>query len=232
MGRKVLMKTSAIIAAAGASSRMGGGSKLLLPLGGRPVIFYSLALFDRCDAITEIILVARQEDFAALSAIAGEAVQHKTVKLVEGGASREISVKNGVEACADDCELLCIQDGARPLLSAALLADVLAAAREHGAAALAVPVKDTIKLCGEDGLVQSTPDRNMLFAVQTPQVFWRANYQKALAAYLCDPVPITDDCQLLERAGFPVKLVPGSYENLKITTPEDIAIAESLLQRA
>ena len=207
MGKRV----SAVLVAAGSSRRMGF-DKLAAPLGGGTVLSASVRAFDRHPGIAELVIVTGENEAPARAAAAGCA---KPVKLVKGGATRAASALAGVRAAAG--ELVAIHDAARPFVSAAVIDRVLAAAGETGAAAPAVPVKDTVKLAGPDALVQATPPREKLFAVQTPQCFDRAAYLR-----LAGDEAVTDDCQLFEQAGLPVKLVAGEYENYKITTPDDL----------
>ncbi len=223
---------TAVIAAAGSSQRMGF-DKLAFDLGGHTVLAQSVLAFDACAAVSEIVLVAGQGTEAGAKAAA--ALCRKPVRLIAGGATRAESVKAGVLAASG--ELVAIHDAARPFASQALICRVIAAAQNCGAAAPAVPVKDTIKIaqagCRGDGKtvpegcrVASTPDRSTLYAVQTPQCFDRRQYLAALQK-LDDAAAaqLTDDCGLFERAGFPVALVQGDYANLKITTWEDLPAA-------
>lgn len=218
---------AAVIVAAGNSTRMGT-PKQLLPLGDRPVIAHTLSVFERTACIDEIVLVAREDDIPALRVIADTYGIHKLTSIVVGGADRQQSVSNGVHACSN-AAVFAIHDGARPLVRPEDIEAVVDAALHDGAAALAVRVKDTIKIADADGFICDTPDRATLWSVQTPQVFERTAYLEALAAAEQRGVTYTDDCQLLEAAGKAVRLVEGSYTNLKITTPEDITVAEGLL---
>lgn len=202
---------TAVLVAAGSSRRMGF-DKLAAPLGGTTVLGASVAAFDRHPAVDELVLVTGENDAAARAAAAG---CKKPVKLVRGGATRALSALAGVQAASG--QLVAIHDAARPFVSAAVIDRVLAAAADTGAAAPAVPVKDTVKLAGDSGLVESTPPREKLFAMQTPQCFDRAAYLR-----LAGDETVTDDCQLFEQAGLPVQLVEGAYENYKITTPDDL----------
>lgn len=220
------MSVTAILAAGGSSTRMGF-DKLSYDLGGRTVLEQSLLAFDRCPQVTGIVLVAGQTAWDAARKAAARCT--KPVQLVPGGATRAESVRAGVLAAADG--LVAIHDAARPFVSQDVIQRTLAAAERCGAAAPAVPVKDTIKqaTCGDgktvpaNCMVADTPDRNTLYAVQTPQCFDRAQYLRAL-----DLLPpekarlVTDDCSLFELVGEPVQLVPGDYANLKITTREDL----------
>ncbi len=216
---------SAVIVAAGTSTRMGQ-PKLLMTLGDRPVIAHTLAAFQACPLVDEIVLVSRAGDQAVLRDIAAQYRITKVSAVVPGGAERQESVANGVAACCDTAAYVAIHDGARPLITPSLIASVIQAAWRDGAAAAAVPVKDTVKVVDSEGFVQSTPDRSCLWNVQTPQIFRREWYEQALQAAQQSGLHATDDCALLEAAGYPVRLVAGSYANLKITTPEDIRIAE------
>lgn len=204
---------TAVVVAAGASSRMGF-DKLAWPLAGGTVLGASLSAFDRHPLVTDLVLVYGKNEALARA----EAARcKKPVALVPGGATRAASVASGVRAAAG--ELVAIHDAARPFVSEAVITAALQAAAEMGAAAPAVPVTDTVKRAGE-GLVRGTPPRQELFAVQTPQCFDRAVYVRLLEAGGCDAA--TDDCQLFERAGLPVRLTPGDYANRKLTTPHDL----------
>ncbi len=216
---------TAIIVAAGEGRRMGGVSKPLLPLHGRKVIEWVLDAFEQCVLITQIVVVTRSKDLDDICALKKKYPKFSTAVL--GGKTRQLSVTAGVQAAQGQC--LAIHDGARPLITPDTIERVLKAAFSVGAAAAAVPVKDTIKIVDESGLVKQTPLRQTLWAVQTPQVFQKALFLKAMQAAVQDHRDYTDDCQLIEAIGEPVQLVEGAYANLKITTPEDLAQAESLL---
>jgi len=209
-------KTAAIIVAAGSSIRMGGKNKLLLPLGGEPVITRTLRAFGQA-GVDEIILVGPSalEDHIPPLAV--------PLRRVEGGADRSASVRAGL-ACVHDAEIVLVHDGARPLISQKVIADCIKSARELGSGVAAVKVKDTIKKA-EGMLVSVTPPRDKLFAAQTPQAFrmdiLKAAYASGLSA--------TDDAALVEAAGFPVHLVLAEEKNMKITTPSDIPLAEAFL---
>ena len=220
------MRISAVIVAAGNSTRMqaGGVSKLMMTVGGEPVLRRTLRAFDAAACISEIVVVARESDFADVrQAAAGIG---KPLRITTGGRDRQASVANGVSLCIE-ADFVAIHDGARPFVTPALIERVCADAVRFGAASLAVPVKDTIKAVDDAGFVQSTPDRTALRAVQTPQVFERALYARALARAAQMGKSYTDDCQLVEAAGGTVFLTPGDYSNIKITTPEDLLVAEA-----
>lgn len=217
--------TVAILLAAGNSVRMGQ-DKLSAVLGDRPVLAHTLGVFEACDAIDAIVLVARPQDKERYEALCGQYGIGKLIAVCSGGATRQQSAQNGLAAVPQDCTLLAIHDGARPLLREDVLLRVLRDAEKYGAATAAVPVKDTVKTATADGFVDNTPPRSILQLVQTPQAFRTDLYRKALAAAKEE---YTDDCQLLEACGMPVRLTEGSYSNIKITTPEDLRIAGALL---
>ena len=221
-----LQKTiSAVLVAAGSSTRMGF-DKLSFDLGGETVLHRSIRAFDQCPQIGEIVLVAgKNRAFVEQQAVGCT----KPVQIVAGGATRAESAKNGVLAAHG--ELVAVHDAARPFVSPAVIAAVLEAAARCGAAAPAVPVKDTIKQAvpgdgktvPEACLVHSTPDRSTLYAVQTPQCFDRTQYLAALQELDAEKARlVTDDCSLFELTGRPVQLTQGDYTNLKITTREDL----------
>ena len=216
---------SAVLVAAGSSTRMGF-DKLSFDLGRETVLHRSIRAFEQCPDVTEIVLVAGKNR-AFVEQQAADCA--KPVRIVPGGATRAESAKNGVLAAAG--EIVAVHDAARPFVSQAVIAAALAAAARCGAAAPAVPVKDTIKQAARgDGktvpdncLVKNTPDRSTLYAVQTPQCFDRAAYLAALEELDEEKARlVTDDCSLFELTGRPVQLTQGDYANLKITTREDL----------
>ena len=216
---------SAVLVAAGSSTRMGF-DKLSFDLGGETVLHRSIRAFEQCPDVTEIVLVAgKNRAFVEQQAVDCA----KPVRIVPGGATRAESAKNGVLAAAG--EIVAVHDAARPFVSQAVIAAALAAAARCGAAAPAVPVKDTIKAAvrgsgktmPESCFVHATPDRSTLYAVQTPQCFDRAAYLAALEELDAEKARlVTDDCSLFELTGRPVQLTQGDYANLKITTREDL----------
>lgn len=221
-------KFGAVLLAAGNSTRMGGSrSKVLEELGGRPALCRSLEVLDCCPLIGEICLVCREQDRAdMLPLTSGLATP---VQVVPGGAQRQDSVEQGVEALTGPWEYVAIHDGARPLVTDEVLAAVCRDAMAHGAATAAVPSKDTCKLADEVGFVAATPARDRLWAVQTPQAFSLALYREALGKARAAGQSYTDDCQLIEAAGGSVKLTMGDYRNIKLTTPEDLLAARAYL---
>lgn len=220
------MRTCAVIVAAGNSTRMqsGGASKLLMEIAGEPVLRHTLRAFDAAECIDAIVVVTRACDFDAVRAAMNG--MQKPVLLAEGGAARQDSVANGVALC-EDADYIAVHDGARPMITPELIETVCRDAEKYGAATLAVPVKDTIKIASSDEFAESTPDRTWLRAIQTPQVFSLPLYKKALEKAAAEGKQYTDDCQLIENAGGRVYLTMGDYRNIKITTPEDIAVAEA-----
>lgn len=212
------MNCSAIVLAAGESRRMNGENKQLLLLDGIPVLIRALLAFEECAEITEIVVAARAADHEAIRALCGVYRVTKLKAIVSGGATRAESASRAFGEISESAELVAVHDGARPFVTPALIAAVLEAARETGAAIPAVPVKDTIKRTANGEIVE-TPDRSALFAAQTPQVFSVGLYRRMLA--LGDE-GVTDDSMLAERLGVRVRLVEGDPTNRKITTPEDM----------
>ena len=221
---------TALIAAAGSSTRYGGENKLLQPLDGIPVLARTLLAIDSAQSIDEIIIAAREDELLAYAELCRTFGIRKRVKVVPGGKTRTESVLRAALEAPPETELLAVQDGARPLVTPELIDKVVSAAQLCHAAAPAVPVTDTIKIA-RDGVVESTPDRSTLFAVQTPQVFDCELLKAALQDALRADAALTDDCSAVERFGKEVHLTAGDRENIKITTPIDLSIAESILQR-
>ena len=229
LGRKVLplKRCGAVIVAAGSASRMGGIDKVMAPLGGKPMVARTAAAFQNCDAIAEIVIVTRPDLIRPISALC--AGMDKVQAVVAGGSSRQESVWLGLNALSEDIQLAAIHDGARPLVSNLVIDRTVRAANSYGAAAPAVPVKDTIKVV-KGGLVEKTPERATLQAVQTPQVFDFDLLRGALKQAEEEKAAVTDDCSAVERLGMKVKIVEGDERNLKVTTPVDLKIAEMLLE--
>jgi len=232
LGRKESSRPicSAVVAAAGSSSRMGGENKLLLPLDGIPVLARTLLALDSATLVDEIVVAARESDFLTIAELCKTYGVRKNVKIVRGGDSRLESVLAASLECREDTAFIAVHDGARPLADGAFIDHVVSAAHRTNAAAPAVPVKDTIKVA-RDGIVESTPDRAVLFAVQTPQVFDAQLLRAALQAAKENGAAVTDDCSAVEMLGKNVYLTDGSYENIKITTPEDIILATAILRK-
>ena len=227
--RKVLplKRCGAVIVAAGSASRMGGIDKVMAHLRGEPVILRTVRAFQETDAIREIVIVTREDLIMPVSDLCAGLDKVKAV--VVGGGSRQESVWLGLNALSKGMELAAIQDGARPLVTPELIDRTVRAAHSYGAAAPAIPVKDTIKV-EKSGLIESTPDRSHLRAVQTPQVFDFDLLRGALQKARDDGAEVTDDCSAVERLGMKIRLVEGEERNLKVTTPLDLKIAELLLE--
>lgn len=220
------MKTAAILVAAGSSARMksGGASKTMMEIGGEPVLSRTLRAFENAACISKIVIVARACAFDAIQK--ASAFVTKPLTITEGGKERQDSVSNGAALCGD-AEYIAVHDAARPFITPEEIETVCADAEKYGAATLAVPVKDTIKVAAADGTVCATPERSTLRAIQTPQVFRLSLYKEALCLAKNAGKQYTDDCQLIEAAGGKVYLTPGDYKNIKITTPEDLLVAEA-----
>jgi 2-C-methyl-D-erythritol 4-phosphate cytidylyltransferase len=225
---------SAIIVAAGKGTRMkSDNGKMFLEICEMPVIFYTIREFDECKDINEIIIVTREEDIVPCMDLVNEFEFNKVKKIISGGKERSDSVLKGLKEAANKANIIAIHDGARPLINKQDISKVISEAKEDKAAALGVRVKDTIKVLDENQYIVDTPERKNLWSVQTPQVFSREIIQEAYQIYRKEKElggTITDDCMLVERMGHRVKMVEGSYENIKITTSEDIVIAEAILR--
>ncbi|HEX5368471.1 MAG TPA: 2-C-methyl-D-erythritol 4-phosphate cytidylyltransferase [Dehalococcoidia bacterium] len=217
------MRTGAIVVAAGSSQRMGGADKLLLALGGRPVLAHSLATFAAHPRIDALAVVVSEANEAPIRALATQYAP--TAQVVLGGPRRRDSVLNGLEALPD-CDYVLVHDGARPLVKPELVDAALDGAIESGASLCAVPVSDTVKRADDAGFVRGTISRQGLWLAQTPQAFRRDTLRRAHAS---SDIDVTDDCALVELLGEPVRVVMGSQRNLKITTAADLALAEALL---
>ncbi len=220
------MNNVAIILGAGNSTRMKSQkSKLLLEISGKTVIERSVEAFKNIADISAITVVCRECDLPEYRRIFGD-----SVSFVIGGNTRQQSVKNAVKSI-DNADLVIIHDGARPLVKQSDIEAAIEAAKNCGAAAVGVPVKDTIKVINKENVIIDTPERSTLYAVQTPQIFDYQTFKKALEKAEADGMDFTDDCRLIEYSGGCVKMVTGSYSNIKITTPEDIAVAESIINK-
>ena len=222
-----LKQCGAVIVAAGSATRMGGIDKVMADLGGEPMIVRTVRAFQNCDAIASIVIVTREDLIRPISDLCQD--MKKVAAVVAGGKSRQESVHLGLNALPKGTKLAAVHDGARPLVSWQVIDRVVRAANTYGAAAPAIPVKDTIKVV-EGRLVKETPDRSSLMAVQTPQVFDFDLLRGALRKAEEDGAQVTDDCSAVERTGMRIKIVEGDERNLKVTTPMDLKIAELLLE--
>lgn len=223
-------RCAALVAAAGSSTRMGGINKLLQPLDGIPVLIRTLQALQAAQRVDEIIVATRECDLVEIADLCRTYGISKCKKVIRGGESRAHSVMLAALEASEGTELLAVQDGARPLVTPALIDTVIHAAERCGAAAPAVAVKDTIKEADSSGIVVRTLERSALRAVQTPQVFSADLLKGALQSALEQQIPITDDCSAVERLGKEVLLIEGEESNLKITTPGDLILAEAILQ--
>jgi 2-C-methyl-D-erythritol 4-phosphate cytidylyltransferase len=203
---------------------MNGIDKVLAPLAGRTVLSYVLSAFDSCKSVDNIVLVVNEKSLAACRKLIAKL--SKPIDVCLGGKRRQDSVAAGLKRLKA-CDWVVIHDGARPLVTKELIEEGLKAAKETGAAVAAVPVTDTIKVAGDDRIVLETPVRQNLWAVQTPQLF---RFDIISKAYQQAKGEVTDDAALVEQAGYKVKLYMGSYDNIKITTPQDLLIAEAILK--
>lgn len=215
--------SSVVIVAGGSGSRMGR-PKQMLPLGGKPVLVRTVEAFLQTPEIKEIVVVTPPENRSELQK------RFPGIVFADPGKTRLLSVKNGFLKTSAASQLVAVHDGARPLVEPAHISACLQAARQYGAAVLAVPVKDTVKVC-EGGFVQNTLDRAVLWAAQTPQCYRRPVLAEALEKFGQEE-GATDESQLVEKLGIKVRVVPSSYKNNKITTPEDLIFAEALLENS
>ena len=232
-------RTAAVVLAAGSGKRMNAGvKKQYMEIAGRPVLYYSLKAFEE-SFIDEIVLVVSQDEIEQVQeSYVNQYGFQKISRIVVGGKERYHSVACGLQAVRQDCDFVFIHDSARPMLTQEILQRAYRAVQEEEACVVGVPSKDTVKIADEQGYVSVTPNRSLVWNVQTPQVF---SYPLVYSAYeellqkeqelLASGVQITDDAMVVEHlAHHKVKLVEGSYENIKITTPEDVQIAERYLQ--
>ena len=221
---------SAVIVSAGNSTRMGGINKQFLELDGAPVIANTITMFQRCRMIDEIIIVTRESDIDEIAKLVKEYDFTKVSDIVPGGETRQLSVYEGVTATSNIADLVVIHDGARPLVTLNVIEETIKTAAEYGAAATGVKVKDTVKVVDDNDNIIDTPDRAYMRFIQTPQVFDKKLYLDAVNI-VENSKDFTDDCMLVEAFGKTVKYVDGDYENIKITTPEDIELAKNYLNR-
>lgn len=222
----------ALIPAAGQGLRMGLEiGKPYALLAGRPVLAHTLDAFDRCPLIDGYVLVVEPDRQEYCRTQVVEAFgYHRVRAIVPGGATRQESVYAGLQAVPGDTDIVVVHDGVRPLIDPAVIGESITLCRTRAAVLVAVPVKDTVKVV-QDGLVVATPERSTLWLAQTPQTFWHRILREAHDRARVDGVHGTDDAALVERLGQPVTILRGSYENMKLTTPEDLTVAEQILRR-
>ena len=223
---------TAIFPAAGASRRMGGDTnKIFLELGGEPILLRTLKTFSQSPRINFLIVVVSENDFDAVEKLLETAEDLKPYTVTIGGSERQYSIANGLKLLPEDAEIVLVHDAARPLVSAKVIEEVINAAEKFGGAIAAVPEKNTIKFIDAENFVTYTPPRSKLVEVQTPQGFRRELLIKAYEQAAEDKFLGTDDSSLVERVGDRIKIVVSDYRNIKITTPEDLKIAESLISK-
>lgn len=221
---------TAVIVAAGTASRMHGTDKILTPLAGEPVLTRTIRVFENHPLIDEIILVVRADQKETVGAMVEAQGFSKIRGITVGGDTRAASVMAGLDLAAPETTHAAIHDGARPLVTEAVVTQAVETALRTGAAAPAIPVKDTIKVA-DRGVVTATPNRSALYAVQTPQVFDFDLLRGALHQAQSEGAAVTDDCSAVEGLGMKVHLTEGDEENIKVTTPLDLVVAEAILQR-
>lgn len=225
-----LGKVGVVIPAAGQGKRMGADrNKQFLELCGIPVLAHTLRIFQQSDRVAEIVVVGIAEEQPALEALVRESEITKVTAIVEGGALRQDSVFAGLKALSGQVQRVVVHDGARPLLSVNGLQRFLEESDSYEAALMAIPLKDTVKIVNKDSWVMETPPRGSLRAVQTPQIFDRVLLEEAYRQAACHGYEGTDDASIVEWLGKPVKVLDGELLNIKITTPEDLWLAEIVL---
>ena len=223
---------TAIVLAAGRSTRMGGGpNKQFIELLGKPLVYYSLAACEQCGMVDAVVMVRRPDCASQADQIVREFGFKKVMAFADGGAERQHSVWNGLEKCDPATEIVAVHDGARPLVTPALIESTIVSARSHGAGIAATKVVDTIKEANEDKTVVRTVDRTKLWAVQTPQTVRFRLLRDAYAKVFEKNLVVTDEAAAVQLLGHRVDLVETPFLNLKITTPADLAIAEALLRQ-
>jgi len=220
-------KVGAVIAAAGESERMGGVNKLFAPLAGKPILARVLDVFERCNAISQVVLVTSEPNINRCQQLVDAQQCYKVTDICIGGERRQDSVRAGVKRLKG-CGWVVVHDGARPLVTEDIITSGLAEAAITGSAVAAVPVNETVKIAGDDLFVRETLMRNNLWVVQTPQVFRFDIIDTALKQVKTD---VTDDASLVEKLGYKVKIFAGDYDNMKITTPDDLVLAEVLWKK-
>lgn len=226
-------RVGAIIVAAGKGKRMERDyNKQYIQLEGKPILAHSLQHFQDHGKIDEIVIVVGKGEVEfCRENIVEKYKLSKVGKIVEGGAERYHSVYNGIKALSSQCEVVLIHDGARPFVTAEIINESIASADTYGCSIVGMPVKDTIKVIGEEGFVKETPKRENLWLVQTPQTFKKDLISEAHQKREIENLSVTDDAMLVEALGHRVKMIEGSYENIKITTPEDLEIGQGILKR-
>ena len=222
---------SCIVAAGGKGTRMGADiNKIFLEISGVPVLAYTLHALNKCEYIDEIILVTAECDILGCHDIVREFGIDKVKTITQGGATRQESVRNGLLSISENADIIMVHDAARPLVTNEHLEEVIKAANEFGAAALGVPEKNTLKQIDENGFISHTIDRSAVYAIHTPQVFSSEIMRRMYENGNEHLSSATDDCMLAEMLGEKIKIVEDSYENIKITTKDDLVLAEQILE--
>ncbi|MGE5679029.1 MAG: 2-C-methyl-D-erythritol 4-phosphate cytidylyltransferase [Pseudomonadota bacterium] len=224
---------TAIVLAAGRGNRMNAGmNKQFMPILGKPLLAHTIGIFQVCSQVDSIILVAGRGELELCRKLIVEPYGFSKVdKLVEGGSERQESVYKGLLALEDDCGIVLIHDGARPILPGDIIERCIEGAEKYGAVSAGMPAKETVKILDGKGFVKYTPQRELVWITQTPQAFRRELIRKAHENAISEGISGTDDASLVEILGEKVKMLESSYENIKITTPEDIIVAETLMGR-
>ncbi len=222
---------SVLIPAAGQGKRMETSvKKPYLPLADKPILSHTIDQFEQNSVIDEIIVIVDESDLGTCNEVVISPFRFRKVReLVAGGETRQISVFNGIQALSSDVDFVVIHDGVRPFINDDIMFRCLEATAEYGASVAAVPVKETIKVANRGLFIDHTPERNLLWRVQTPQVFRYSLLVEAHNKAIKDGLSAPDDATLIEKLGHPVKIVMGSYRNVKLTTPDDLLLAETLL---
>lgn len=223
---------SVIIAAAGMSNRMGSKiNKQFIAIDNKPILAHTLEKFDKCKYIDEIIVVSKEEEVEyCRKEIVKKYGFKKVTNIVRGGKERQDSIYNGIMALNEKTDIVLTHDGARPFIRTESIEAGILGVIEYGACVIGVPVKDTIKVIDPNKVVHHTPKRDLLWAAQTPQCFWADLLKQGYEYAIDEGIVGTDDSSLVEKIGQPIKMIMGSYDNIKITTPEDLIIADSFIK--
>ena len=220
---------AAVIVAAGRSRRMGF-DKILALLHGKPVLYWSIAAFQQCPEVQEIIVVTRDDAIAEVEQLVKDEKIDKVARIVPGGAERHLSVWNGLQVVrSQGCEYVAVHDGARPLVTPQLISDCLALAEKHGSACVAAPIPDTVKRSSTEGMVTDSVDRQNLWAMQTPQIFSSGLILQAYASLMAHNELVTDEVSAIQKIGKRVALLKNEDYNFKITFPRDLPLAEQVM---
>lgn len=225
------MYSSVVIVAAGKGKRMGADlNKQYLKLDGKEILAHTIEKFQQCDQIDEIIIVTAIDEIEYCRKHIWQAYGFTKIKnIVAGGRERQDSVYNGLLEVSKQSQIVLIHDGARPLIRSKQIEESIETASQVGGCVVGVPVKDTIKICDHNQVVRQTPSRDTLWLVQTPQTFKYDLIMKAYKAGIEKNLLVTDDSMMVEALGYPVKIIQGRYDNIKITTPEDLIVAKGML---